>query len=309
MAEGMALGRHSDPKGAPSTGGHRLRAVPTSRQRECTTAPHHVGDGFPDSQTRSSARPVRERRPTRAGRRPSRQTVGGADQTQGMRDALTVSYGKRVDSMASYSTPRHRGAANSIHQRQAAPTRATFGVERCQAPVFALYAGHTLARAGLSEPAWCSRNAGYFFFDIAPHPVSRTNARERFRLRSVRELPPELGHLRPMAIPIHSPTPATTSRPTLAEANRPDGFRVLSASGKLGPPTDVARWQWSGSRRWGLDSLTEGRPDHERSCRAFALPHRSGGQPGKRLRVHGTARFDDFHEHALGGPANPYNDT
>ena len=216
-----------DPKGLPSNGGTGFASYYLDDNDVHNTA-NHVGDGFPDRNKLFGGLFVNAGDPgwfdvvdgmTLDGAGPTRGPARGPDRQLRARARLR----RRL--------PRHHrhGGAELVHERE---QRQREQVRMDRARVRRLHPARSTAPIRTS---WSCRTGGLFFFDPRQTPVRLQRAR-RDRLRSLRELPSEFEHAPSCGTSTTTPTTDTTSRPKLmAEANRPDGFRVLSLGYAAGP--------------------------------------------------------------------------
>jgi hypothetical protein len=246
MADGSSLAG-IDPKGAPSSGGTGFASYYLD-DNDVHDSANHVGDGFPDRNQIFGGLFVNAGDPSWFDVIDS-MTVDGADQHAGMRELLTPSYGRGLDCDGLFLDTIDTAAPNSYTNASSA-NQSEF---EWTAPGFAAFIRHL-------HQAYPDRvvlqNRGLFFFDPR-HTQYPYNARgaidfvlfESFRLNS---------DTFEQWDPIHYPDNRYDVAPKLmAEANRPDGFRVLSLGYAEGPPDQMSPLTLVGQSTVGLDSLRE----------------------------------------------------
>jgi hypothetical protein len=175
--------------------------------------------------------------------------LDGADGIPGLREVLTSSYGRGLDCDGVFLDTIDTAAPNS-YTDWSSPIQTKY---EWTAPGFASF----IKRVHQTYPdKLVLQNRGLFFFDPR-HPHYQWNPRgavdivlfESLRLNSN----PAVG-----IDPYQYPDNRYNITPKLmAEANRPDGFKVLSLGYAAGPPAGVPPESLLGQSSAGLDSLME----------------------------------------------------
>jgi len=245
-ADGKALDG-IDPRGLPSTGGTGFASYYLD-DNDVHDSADHVGDGFPDRNKIFAGLFVNAGDPAWF---PviDAMTLDSPDKLAGFRELLTPDYGRGLDCDGVFldtidtAAPNSYTDAGSANQSEFEWTAPGFG---------------TFIRA--VHDAYPDRivlqNRGLFFFDPR-RPQFRFNARgaidfvlfESFRLNSnaADDIDPD-----------HYPDNRYNFAPKLmAEANRPDGFKVLSLGYAEGPADQMSHDTLLGTSMLGLDSLLE----------------------------------------------------
>lgn len=246
MADGMSLAG-IDPKGAPSTGGTGFASYYLD-DNDVHDSATHVGNGFPDRNQIFGGLFVNAGDPSWYDVLDG-MTLDGADQHAGLRELLTPSYGRGLDCDGVFLDTIDTAAPNS-YTNASSSNQSEF---EWTAPGFGSFIRHL-------HQAYPDRvvlqNRGLFFFDPR-HTQYAYNARgaidfvlfESFRLDS---------NTFEQWDPIHYPDNRYNVAPKLmAEANRPDGFKVLSLGYAEGPPDQMSPLTLVGQSTAGIDSLRE----------------------------------------------------
>ncbi len=246
MADGMSLAG-IDPRGAPSTGGTGFASYYLD-DNDVHDSATHVGDGFPDRNQIFGGLFVNAGDPNWFGVADG-MTLDGADRHAGLRELLTPSYGRGLDCDGVFLDTIDTAAPNSYTNASSA-NQSEF---EWTAPGFGAFIDHV-------HQAYPDRvvlqNRGLFFFDPR-HTQYPYNARgaidfvlfESFRLNS---------NTYEQWDPVNYPDNRYNVAPKLmAEANRPDGFKVLSLGYAEGPPDQMSPLTLVGQSTLGLDSLLE----------------------------------------------------
>jgi hypothetical protein len=236
-----------DPHGLPSNGGTGFASYYLD-DNDVHNSPNHVGDGFPDRNQIFGALFVNAGDP---GWFPviDATTLDGADHIAGFREVLTPSTGRGLDCDGLFLDTIDTAEPN-FYTDATSPNQSEF---EWTAPGFAAF----IRRVQAAYPdRVILQNRGLFFFDPRlPH--YRHNARgaidfvffESFRLNS---------NPADDIDPIFYPDNRFNFAPKLmAEANRPDGFRVLSLGYAEGPPDQMSHLTLLGQSTLGLASLLE----------------------------------------------------
>jgi hypothetical protein len=236
-----------DPHGLPSNGGTGFASYYLD-DNDVHNSANHVGDGFPDRNSIFGALFVNAGDP---GWFPviDAMTLDSADHVAGFREILTPAYGRGLDCDGVFLDTIDTAAPN-FYTDASSPNQSEF---EWTAPGFSAF----IRRVQAAYPdRVILQNRGLFFFDPRlPH--YRHNARgaidfvffESFRLNS---------NPADDIDPIFYPDNRFNFAPKLmAEANRPDGFRVLSLGYAEGPPDQMSHLTLLGQSTLGLDSLLE----------------------------------------------------
>jgi hypothetical protein len=232
-----------DPLGAPSTGGTGFASYYLD---DNDVQNNGVGDGFPDRNPIFGSLFVNAGDPAWF-TVVDGMTIDGPDHLAGLREVLTSSYGRGLDCDGVFLDTIDTAAPNSYTSAQSA-NETKF---EWTAPGFGAFIRHV-------HQAYPNKlilqNRGLFFFDPR-HPQYAFNARgaidfllfESFRLNS---------NTFEDYSPVDYPDNRYNVAPKLiAEANRPDGFRVLSLGYAEGP--DISTATLTGGSTQGFDSLIE----------------------------------------------------
>ncbi|HXU63625.1 MAG TPA: hypothetical protein VN962_18130 [Polyangia bacterium] len=234
-----------DPRGVPSNGGTGFASFYLD-DNDVQNSGRHVGDGFPDRNQIFQSFFVNAGDPAWFDV-VDQMTMDSPDQLAGLREVLTPDYGRGLNCDGVFLDTIDTAAPNSYTNAQSA-NESKF---EWTAPGF----GAFIRRVHQTYPnKLILQNRGVFFFD-ARHPQYAYNARgaidfllfESFRLDSNRgeqwnaiEYPDNRYNVAPKL---------------MAEANRPDGFRVLSLGYAEGPGLSPATL--AGVSTLGFDSLME----------------------------------------------------
>jgi hypothetical protein len=234
-----------DPRGGPSNGGTGFASFYLD-DNDVQNSGAHVGDGFPDRNQIFQSFFVNAGDPAWFDVI-DRMTMDGPDHLAGLREVLTPDYGRGLDCDGVFLDTIDTAAPNSYTNAQS-PNESKY---EWTAPGF----GAFIRRVHQTYPnKLILQNRGVFFFDPR-HPQYAYNARgaidfllfESFRLNSSTS---EQWNA------IEYPDNRYNVAPKLmAEANRPDGFRVLSLGYAEGPGLSPSTL--SGLTTVGFDSLME----------------------------------------------------
>jgi hypothetical protein len=246
MASGTSLAG-IDPKGLPSTGGTGFASYYVD-DNDVLDSANHVGNGFPDRNQIFGGLFVNAGDPNWFDIVDG-MTLDGTDRHAGLRELLTPSYGRGLDCDGVFLDTIDTAAPNSYTNASSA-NQSSY---EWTAPGFGSFIRHV-------HEAYPDRvvlqNRGLFFFDPR-RPQYAYNARgaidfvlfESFRLNS---------DTTELWDPIHYPDNRYNVAPKLmAEANRPDGFKVLSLGYAAGPADQMSSLTLVGQSTVGLDDLME----------------------------------------------------
>jgi hypothetical protein len=236
-----------DPRGAPSNGGTGFASYYLDDNDVHDTA-NHVGDGFPDRNANFGGLFVNAGDPSWF---PviDATTLDSADAVAGFRELLTPSYGRGFDCDGVFLDTIDTAAPNSYTDASSA-NQSEF---EWTAPGFTAFIKHL---HDTYPDRVILQNRGLFFFDPR-HAQFPFNARgaidfllfESFRLNS--DASDDID-------PNHYPDNRFNVAPKLmAEANRPDGFKVLSLGYAEGPSDDAWHQTLLGQSTADYDSLME----------------------------------------------------
>jgi hypothetical protein len=236
-----------DPRGAPSNGGTGFASYYLD-DNDVHRSPNHVGDGMPDRNPLFGGLFVNAGDPKWFDT-VNAMKVDGPDGHSGLRELLTASYGRGLDCDGVFLDTIDTAAPNSY--TDAASTNET--EFEWTAPGF----GAFIKRVHDAYPAkLILQNRGVFFFDPRK-PQYAFNARgaidflmfESYRLNSDDSEEWD---------PIQYPDNRYNVAPKLmAEANRPDGFKVLSLGYAEGPAGQMSPSTLTSGAGPGFDSLLE----------------------------------------------------
>jgi hypothetical protein len=236
-----------DPRGLPSNGGTGFASFYLD-DKDVHNSAAHVGDGFPDRNPLFGGLFVNAGDPKWFDTIDAMK-ADGPDGRSGLRELLTSSYGRGLDcdgvfldtiDTAAPNSYTNAGSANQTEYEWTAPGFGAF-IRR----VHDAYPHKLLLQ-----------NRGVFFFDPR-QPQYAFNARgaidfllfESYRLNSDGWQQWD---------PIQYPDNRYNVAPKLmAEANRPDGFCVLSMGYAAGPPDQMSAGTLTGASSLGMDSLLE----------------------------------------------------
>jgi hypothetical protein len=236
-----------DPKGRPSNGGTGFASFYLD-DKDVHNSAAHVGDGFPDRNPLYGGLFVNAGDPswfdTVDGMR-----ADGPDGRSGLRELLTSSYGRGLDCDGVFLDTVDTAAPNSY----TSASDANQTEYEWTAPGFGTFIRHVHDKY---PDKLVLQNRGLFFFDPR-RPQYAFNARgaidfllfESYRLNADGWEEWD---------PIQYPDNRYNVAPKLmAEANRPDGFRVLSLGYAAGPGDQMSSGTLVGASRLGTDSLME----------------------------------------------------
>jgi hypothetical protein len=237
---------HVDPSGRPSNGGTGFASFYLDDKD--VHNPAHVGDGFPDRNPLFGGLFVNAGDPAWFDAVDAMR-ADGPDGRSGLRELLTSSYGRGLDCDGVFLDTIDTAAPNSYTDA----SNANQTEYEWTAPGF----GAFIRQVHEKYPQkLVLQNRGVFFFDPRT-PQYAFNARgaidfllfESYRLNSDGWEEWD---------PIQYPDNRYDVAPKLmAEANRPDGFRVLSLGYAEGPPDRMSNGTLTGGSSLGMDSLLE----------------------------------------------------
>ena len=236
-----------DPVGLPSNGGTGFASYYLD-DNDVHNSANHVGDGFPDRNPIFGSLFVNAGDPAWL-EVVDAMTIDGPDHLPGLREVLTTSYGRGLGCDGVFLDTIDTAAPNSY-------TSVTSSNEtkfEWTAPGF----GSFIRKIHERYPdKLILQNRGLFFFDPR-HPQYEFTARgaidfvlfESYRLNS---------NTSEQWSPTYYPDNRYNVAPKLmADANRPDGFRVLSLGYAEGPAAEMSTATLLGQSTLGLDSLIE----------------------------------------------------
>jgi hypothetical protein len=236
-----------DPKGVPSNGGTGFASFYLD-DKDVHNSAAHVGDGFPDRNPVFGGLFVNAGDPKWFDAVDA-MTADGPDGRSGLRELLTSAYGRGLDCDGVFLDTVDTAAPNS-YTDAASPNQTEY---EWTAPGFAAF----IRRVHQTYPGkLLLQNRGVFFFDPR-RPQYAFNPRgaidfllfESYRLNSDGWQQWD---------PIQYPDNRYNVAPKLmAEANRPDGFRVLSLGYAAGPPDQMSAGTLTGGSSLGIESLQE----------------------------------------------------
>jgi len=236
-----------DPRGAPSAGGSGFASYYLD-DNDVHNSANHAGDGLPDRNRIFGSAFVNAGDPAWF---PivDAMTLDGPDHLSGLREVLTTDHGRGLGCDGVFLDTIDTAAPNSYTDWSSA-NQSEF---EWTAPGFAEFIRHVHRQY---PDKLILQNRGLFFFDPR-RPQFRWNARgavdlvlfESFRLNSnsFEEWNPE--H--------YSDNRYQVAPKLMAEANRPDGFRVLSLGYAEGPADRMSPLTLMGQSTLGYDSLLE----------------------------------------------------
>jgi hypothetical protein len=236
-----------DPRGKPSSGGTGFASYYLDDNSVHASA-NHLGDGIPDRNTVFGSLFVNAGDPQWFGVADA-MTIDGPDGVAGLRELLTSSYGRGMSCDGVFLDTFDTAAPNSFTDASSAnPTKFEW-----TAPGFAAFARQVHQ---IYPDKLILQNRGLFFFD-PQRPQYAFNARgaldfvlfESYRLNSSASEQWD---------PIFYPDNRYNVTPRLmADANRPDGFKVLSLGYAAGPADQISVDTLLGASTLGYDSLIE----------------------------------------------------
>lgn len=235
-----------DPLGAPSPGGTGLASFYLD---DNSLVLRGAGDGLPDRNAVFNTCFVNAGDPAWFAALDA-MTLDGPDGVAGLREIVTTSYGRGLGCDGFFLDTFDTCAPNA-YTDASSPNPSTF---EWTAPGFRAFAERL--RAAYPDKV-ILQNRGLFFFDprlphyrFAPRGLIDLVLFESFRLNS--HPGPDNPH------PYYYPDNRYNVAPRLAaEAQRPDGFRVLSLGYAEGPPSEMSRETLVGRSTVGLASLLE----------------------------------------------------
>lgn len=235
-----------DPLGAPSPGGTGLASFYLD---DNSLVLRGAGDGLPDRNAAFNTCFVNAGDPAWFAALDA-MTLDGPDGVAGLREIVTTSYGRGLGCDGFFLDTFDTCAPNA-YTDASSPNPSTF---EWTAPGFRAFAERL--RAAYPDKV-ILQNRGLFFFDprlphyrFAPRGLIDLVLFESFRLNS--HPGPDNPH------PYYYPDNRYNVAPRLAaEAQRPDGFRVLSLGYAEGPPSEMSRETLVGRSTVGLASLLE----------------------------------------------------
>jgi hypothetical protein len=236
-----------DPRGVASNGGGGFASYYLD-DNDVHNRPNHVGDGFPDRNAIFGGLFVNAGDP-KWFEAVDAMTTDGPDGRPGLRELLTADYGRGLDCDGVFLDTIDTAAPNSYTNASSA-NQTEF---EWTAPGFGAFIRHVHE----SYPAkLVLQNRGVFFFDPRK-PQYQFNARgaidfllfESYRLNSN-----DFEEWNPIQYPDNRYNIAPK---LMAEANRADGFKVLSLGYAEGPPDQMSAETLLGQSSVGLGSLLE----------------------------------------------------
>lgn len=245
-ADGQSL-TGLDPLGLPSNGGTGYASWYLD-DVSVRNGPGNIGDGFPDRNGRFGGAFVNAGDPAWFDEL-QHMTLDGPDRLAGLRELLTLGYGRGLGCdgvfLDTFDTPAPNAWTNASSANE---TKFEW-----TAPGFAAFV-HRL-RAAYPD-AVILQNRGLFFFNprhehykFVPRGALDFVLYESYRLNSASSGNPD---------PYHYPDNRYNFAPKLmAEANRPEGFRVLSLGYAEGPADQMSELTLIGGSTLGYDSLVE----------------------------------------------------
>jgi hypothetical protein len=245
-ASGMSLAG-IDPRGAPSNGGGGFASFYLDDNSVAASATH-TGDGFPDRNPIFGSLFVNAGDPAWF-TVVDGMTLDGPDGLAGLREVLTTTTGRGLGCDGVFLDTIDTAEPNSFTDASS-PNRTTY---EWTAPGFGAFIRHVHAAY---PDKLVLQNRGLFFFDPR-HPQYAFNARgavdfvlfESYRLDS---------NAADLANSIQYPDNRYNVAPKLmAEANRPDGFKVLSLGYAVGPPGQMSSDTLTGQSTVGYADLIE----------------------------------------------------
>ncbi len=236
-----------DPRGAPSNGGVGFASYYLD-DNDVHNSANHVGNGFPDRNQNFGSMFVNAGDPNWF---PviDAMTIDSTDRVAGLREVMSPGYGRGLDCDGVFLDTIDTAAPNSFTDASS-PNQSEF---EWTAPGFGAFIRHVHAAY---PDRVILQNRGLFFFDPrkTQYPYNARGAIdfqlfESFRLNSGSSNNPD---------PIFYPDNRYNYAPKLmAEANRPDGFTVLSLGYAEGPPSQMSHLTLLGQSTLGLASLLE----------------------------------------------------
>jgi hypothetical protein len=243
-ADGMSL-QGIDPRGLPSNGGTGFASYYLD-DNSVNNDPNHVGDGFPDRNAIFGSLFVNAGDP-KWFETVDAMLIDGPDQLPGIREIVSTDYGRGLGCNGVFLDTIDTAAPNS-YTNASSPNESKF---EWTAPGFAAF----MQRLRKAYPnRLVLQNRGLFFFDPR-HPQYEFTTRgsidfaffESYRLNSNPAQPID---------PYFYPDNRYNFAPKMmAEANRPDGFRVLSLGYAEAP--SISKDTLLGKSTVGFDSLME----------------------------------------------------
>jgi hypothetical protein len=236
-----------DPRGAPSNGGTGFASFYLDDDDVDNRADHR-GDGFPDRNALFGGLFVNAGDPAWFDT-VDKMTVDGPDGRPGLRELLTSSYGRGLDCDGVFLDTIDTAAPNSYTDA----SNANQTEYEWTAPGMASFIRHV---RDAYPGKLVLQNRGVFFFDARlPHYAFTTRGAIDFLLFESYRLNSSTAE---EWDPIHYPDNRYNVAPKLmAEANRPDGFKVLSLGYAEGPGDRMSSTTLVGASSVGMDSLLE----------------------------------------------------
>jgi hypothetical protein len=236
-----------DPRGRPSNGGAGFASYYLDDNSVHDSA-SHVGDGIPDRNANFGSLFVNAGDPAWFDVVDA-MALDGADGLAGLREILTTAYGRGLGCDGVFLDTMDTAAPNSYTDASSV-NESKF---EWTAPGLSAF----VRRVHQTYPnALIAQNRGLFYFDPR-HPQYAFNARgaldfvlfESYRLNSSSA---ETWNA------VYYPDNRYNVAPKLmADANRPDGFKVLSLGYAAGPPDQIALATLTGASTLGYDTLME----------------------------------------------------
>ncbi|HVV50082.1 MAG TPA: hypothetical protein VHO06_10520 [Polyangia bacterium] len=245
-ADGQSLAG-IDPRGVPSNGGTGFASYYLD-DNSVHDAPDHVGDGFPDRNPLFGSLFVNAGDPAWF-EVVDGMKLDGPDGLSGLRESLTASYGRGLDCDGVFLDTIDTAAPDGY----TSPASANETKFEWTAPGF----GAFIRQVHATYPdKLILQNRGLFFFDPR-HGAYAYNARgaidfvlfESYRLDS---------NTSALWNPVfYADNQFNVAPKLMAEANRPDGFRVLSLGYAAGPPDQMSSATLTGGSTLGYADLVE----------------------------------------------------
>jgi hypothetical protein len=243
-ADGLSLAE-LNPLGAPSNGGTGFASFYLD-DNSVHNNPNHVGDGFPDRNAIFRAMFVNAGDPSWF-QVVDGMAADGADRLPGLREILTLDYGRGLGCDGVFMDTLDTAAPNSF-TNATSPNEGKF---EWTAPGFSAFVKRV---HGAYPDRLILQNRGLFFFDPRhPHYEFTTRGNIDFALfESYRLTSSPTDPVDPYFYPDNRYNIAPK---VMAEANRPDGFRVLSLGYAESPA--IAKDTLLGKSQLGIDDLLE----------------------------------------------------
>jgi hypothetical protein len=236
-----------DPRGLPSNGGTGFASYYLDDNDVHNNA-SHVGDGFPDRNAIFGALFVNAGDP---GWFPviDAMLIDSGDRVSGLREVLTPGYGRGLDCDGVFLDTIDTAAPNFFTDASS-PNESKF---EWTAPGFGNFIRHIQATY---PDRVILQNRGLFFFDPRQrqYPFNARGAVDFLLFESFRLNSNPTDDIDPVFYPDNRYNYAPK---LMAEANRPDGFRLLSLGYAEGPSNQMSHLTLLGQSTLGFDSLIE----------------------------------------------------